>query len=101
MCIRDRLQVQLLCLVHAGGQSSACHPLQAHLVLETASCFRLILYWKRLRLFKPVDFFYHTGARTFSTRGVGLSSSGVMFQCHRSAQTLSSELWTRKLSLAS
>src|SRR5664280_214139 len=38
MCIRDS----------AGCQSSACHPLQAHLVLETASSFRLILYWKRL-----------------------------------------------------
>src|SRR5664280_3219480 len=50
MCIRDRLQVQLLCFVHAGGQSSACHPLQAHLVLETEFSFRLILYWKRLMI---------------------------------------------------
>src|ERR1019366_4072764 len=46
----DLIQVQLLCFVHAGCQSSACHLLQAHLVLETASSFRLILYWKRLRI---------------------------------------------------
>src|SRR5664280_714827 len=50
MCIRDRLQVQLLGFVHAGCQSSACHLLQAHLVLETASSFRLILYWTRRRI---------------------------------------------------
>src|ERR1035438_3576298 len=30
------------------GQSSACHPLQAHLVLESHLPFRLILYWIRL-----------------------------------------------------
>src|SRR5450759_108158 len=30
------------------GQSSACHPLQAHLVLESPLPFRLILYWIRL-----------------------------------------------------
>src|SRR5208337_980713 len=30
------------------GQSSACHPLQAHLVLESHFPFRLILYWIRL-----------------------------------------------------
>ena len=30
----DLLQVQLLGFVHAGGQSSACHRTQAHLVLE-------------------------------------------------------------------
>src|ERR1019366_1993262 len=46
----DLLEVKLLCFVHAGCQSSACHPLQAHLVLETASSFRLILYWTRLGL---------------------------------------------------
>src|SRR5450756_815054 len=28
------------------GQSSACHPLQAHLVLESPLPFRLILYWR-------------------------------------------------------
>jgi hypothetical protein len=33
------------------GQSSACHPLQAHLVLESYLPFRLILYWIRLELF--------------------------------------------------
>jgi hypothetical protein len=32
------------------GQSSACHPLQAHLVLESYLPFRLILYWLRLKL---------------------------------------------------
>src|SRR5450759_423046 len=32
------------------GQSSACHPLQAHLVLESPLPFRLILYWIRLVL---------------------------------------------------
>src|SRR5271157_2893878 len=32
------------------GQSSACHPLQAHLVLESHFPFRLILYWIRLTL---------------------------------------------------
>jgi molybdenum cofactor cytidylyltransferase len=32
------------------GQSSACHPLQAHLVLESYLPFRLILYWIRLIL---------------------------------------------------
>jgi len=42
------LQAQLLGFVHAGGQSSACHLLQAHLVLETDSSFRLIWHWKRL-----------------------------------------------------
>src|SRR5271157_1836917 len=45
---RMKTQTQLLCFVHAGCQSSACHPLQAHLVLETGSSFRLILHWKRL-----------------------------------------------------
>jgi hypothetical protein len=34
--------------VHVDGQSSACHPLQAHLVLESHLPFRLILYWTRL-----------------------------------------------------
>ena len=48
---RDPLQTQVLCFVHAGCQSSACHPLQAHLVLETDPSFRLILYWKRLGMF--------------------------------------------------
>src|SRR6266576_1409101 len=45
---RDLLQVELLCFVHAGRQSSACHLLQAHLVLESRSPLRLILYWIRL-----------------------------------------------------
>ncbi len=31
------LEVQLLCFVHAGGQSSACHRLQAHLAMEWRS----------------------------------------------------------------
>jgi hypothetical protein len=44
----DLLQAQFLCFVHADGQSSACHPLQAHLVLESHLPFRLILYWTRL-----------------------------------------------------
>src|SRR5271157_334782 len=38
---RMKTQTQLLCFVHAGCQSSACHPLQAHLVLETGSLFLL------------------------------------------------------------
>jgi len=38
----------LLGFVHVDGQSSACHPLQAHLVLESHLPFRLILYWTRL-----------------------------------------------------
>src|SRR5450759_5658125 len=46
----DLLQAQFLCFVHADGQSSACHPLQAHLVLESHLPFRLILYWIRLGL---------------------------------------------------
>src|SRR5437762_12264000 len=45
---RDLLQVEFLCFVHAGRQSSACHFLQAHLVLESSSSLRLILYWIRL-----------------------------------------------------
>src|SRR5256885_3198035 len=45
---RDLLQVEFLCFVHAGRQSSACHFLQAHLVLESHPPFRLILYWIRL-----------------------------------------------------
>src|SRR5260370_22680236 len=45
----DLFQVQLLCFVHDGGQSSSCHPLQAHLALESHLPFRLILYWIRLR----------------------------------------------------
>src|SRR5258708_37471397 len=44
----DLLQAQFLCFVHVDGQSSACHPLQAHLVLESHLPFRLILYWIRL-----------------------------------------------------
>src|ERR1019366_4019267 len=44
----DLLQAQFLCFVHMDGQSSACHPLQAHLVLESPLPFRLILYWIRL-----------------------------------------------------
>src|SRR5437762_7384119 len=47
---RALLQVEFLCFVHAGCQSSACHFLQAHLVLESSSSLRLILYWIRLRL---------------------------------------------------
>src|ERR1019366_7924047 len=46
----DLLQAQFLCFVHMDGQSSACHPLQAHLVLESPLPFRLILYWIRLFL---------------------------------------------------
>jgi hypothetical protein len=46
----DLIEAQLLCFVHAACQSSACHLLQAHLVLETDAFFRLILYWKRLQL---------------------------------------------------
>jgi hypothetical protein len=41
-------QAQLLCFVHADVQSPACLILQAHLVLESDSPFRLILYWKRV-----------------------------------------------------
>jgi hypothetical protein len=40
--------------VHMDGQSSACHPLQAHLVLESPLPFRLILYWIRLFLDKSM-----------------------------------------------
>jgi hypothetical protein len=36
------------------GQSSACHPLQAHLVLESPLPFRLILYWIRLPVARPI-----------------------------------------------
>src|ERR1019366_5820407 len=46
----DLLQAQFLCFVHMDGQSSACHPLQAHLVLESPLPFRLILYWIRLTM---------------------------------------------------
>jgi hypothetical protein len=46
----DLLQVQFLRFVHMDGQSSACHPLQAHLVWESYLPFRLILYWIRLPL---------------------------------------------------
>src|SRR5260370_3014294 len=46
----DLFQVQLLCFVHDGGQSSSCHPLQAHLALESHLPFRLILYWIRLSI---------------------------------------------------
>src|ERR1035437_4093176 len=44
----DLLQAQFLGFVHVDGQSSACHPLQAHLVLESHLPFRLILDWIRL-----------------------------------------------------
>src|SRR5260370_38058865 len=46
----DLFQVELLCFVTDGGQSSSCHPLQAHLALESHLPFRLILYWIRLWL---------------------------------------------------
>ena len=39
----DLIQAQLLCFVHAGRQSSACHPLQAHVLLENA-IYIIILY---------------------------------------------------------
>src|ERR1039458_411210 len=44
----NSFQAQLLCLVHADVQSPACLNLQAHLVLESKSSFRLTLYWKRV-----------------------------------------------------
>src|ERR1035437_5932419 len=53
----DLLQAQFLCFVHVDGQSSACHPLQAHLVLESHLPFRLILYWIRL----PLQLLVHLG----------------------------------------
>src|SRR4029077_13905004 len=49
----DLIQTQFLCFVHAGCQSSACHLLQAHLVLESRFPFRLILYWTRLSVYSP------------------------------------------------
>jgi len=52
---RHRIQVQFLCFVHAASQSSACHWLQAHLVVESHLPFRLILYWIRLRLLLSSD----------------------------------------------
>ncbi len=45
----DLVQIKLLGFMHADRQSSACH-LQAHLALESALPFRLILYWTRLVL---------------------------------------------------
>ena len=44
------------------GQSSACHPLQAHLVLESHFPFRLILYWIRLALAEFFSSDYDGGA---------------------------------------
>ena len=55
----DLIEAQLLCFVHAGCQSSACHLLQAHLVLETDAFFRLILYWKRLPVSYATTFQYN------------------------------------------
>jgi hypothetical protein len=49
----DLLQAQFLGFVHVDGQSSACHPLQAHLVLESHLPFRLILDWIRLSVDLP------------------------------------------------
>jgi len=46
----DLIQTQLLGFMHADRQSSVCHPLQAHLALESHLPFRLILYWIRLCL---------------------------------------------------
>src|SRR5450756_384475 len=43
------------------GQSSACHPLQAHLVLESPLPFRLILYWIRLRVARTFLSAYNQG----------------------------------------
>src|ERR1019366_4505258 len=38
----------------------ACHPLQAHLVLESHLPFRLILYWTRLGLGETILFRYNS-----------------------------------------
>jgi hypothetical protein len=46
--------------VHMDGQSSACHPLQAHLVLESHLPFRLILYWIRLTVVVYDGIAYHS-----------------------------------------
>src|SRR5260370_24609829 len=54
----DLLQAQFLCFVHVDGQSSACHPLQAHLVLESHLPFRLISHWIRLVVKKPQSLWY-------------------------------------------
>jgi len=51
-----RLQTQLLGFLHADVQSPACLTLQAHLVLESNSSFRLILCWKRVSVeFPPIS----------------------------------------------
>src|SRR5450756_737764 len=55
----DLLQAQFLCFVHVDGQSSACHPLQAHLVLESHLPFRLILYWTRLERYEQARWGYN------------------------------------------
>src|SRR5450759_1122423 len=46
MCIRDSFSASCTLVVNP----PACHPLQAHLVLESHLPFRLILYWIRLWL---------------------------------------------------
>src|SRR6266568_9164133 len=45
---RDLLQVEFLCFVHAGRQSSACHFLQAHLVLDKTRSSKALPLWRRI-----------------------------------------------------
>jgi hypothetical protein len=59
--------------VHAGGQSSACHPLEAHLVVESHFPFRLILYWIRLPLPAAEEICYSQNRRSLSEFGGSLS----------------------------
>src|ERR1019366_10823726 len=53
----------------------ACHPLQAHLVLESHLPFRLILYWTRLPVVR--NHVYHRRWRELSLFGLAFSALAV------------------------
>src|SRR5450756_2893265 len=72
------------------GQSSACHPLQAHLVLESPLPFRLILYWIRLGL---ALIFPHAYDAAFMNSPV----SGRPVEIHQKAQLMSASEMERTL----
>src|SRR5208337_3101855 len=73
------------------GQSSACHPLQAHLVLESHFPFRLILYWIRLMLYETTIEEYH-GSIPAGELFWGTIRQGVPYQSYAPGDIVPAEI---------